>query len=102
MLDLIRVVHDATGHCGARTTTQHLSHLFTWPGLHEDCYKFCQSCDHCQLHADIAAPTREPRPFDLYGPFEHVIMDSTGPFLIPQVVPAGLNPSSPGQPARKA
>ncbi len=29
-------------------------------------------------------------------------MDSTGPFLLPQVVPAGLTPSSPGQPARKA
>ena len=39
-LDLIRVVHDATGHSGARTTAQHLSRLFTWPDLHEDCYKF--------------------------------------------------------------
>ncbi len=28
-------------------------------------------------------------------------MDSAGPFLLPQVVPAGLTPSSPGQPARK-
>lgn len=76
ILDLIRVVHDATGHSCARTTTHHMSRLLTWPGLHEDYYRFCMSCDHCQLHADSLAPARDPHPIDLYGPFEHVLMDS--------------------------
>lgn len=78
MLDLIRVIHDATGHPGARTMANHLSRHLTWVGLHQDCDKFYyQSCDHYQRHVDISAPSREPHPFDLNGPFEHVLTDST-------------------------
>lgn len=41
-LDLIHVVQDATGtgHSSARATTQTLSRLFIWPGLHQDCHMF--------------------------------------------------------------
>ena len=43
---------------------------------------------------------KDPQPFDLYGPFEHVLMDSCGPFWIPN--PAYVEPSGkPGKSGKK-
>lgn len=44
------------------------------------------SCDHCQWNADISIPARERQPFDMYGPFEHLLMDSAGPFILPDII----------------
>ena len=82
-LDLIRVFHDAAGHAGARTTSQHLGEFFTWIGIERDVANYVRDCDSCQRRR---APVlmKEPHPFDLYGAFEHVLMDSCGPFELPE------------------
>lgn len=81
-LDLIRVHHDAAAHSGARTTLDHVQHYFTWLGVAADVQQFVRDCDTCQRR-NRPQLVKDPQPFDLYGPFEHVLMDSCGPFWLP-------------------
>ena len=81
-LDIIRVFHDALAHAGCKTTLANLSQYFTWIGIASDVANFIKSCDTCQRKNRMQL-IKDPQPFDLYGPFEHVLMDSCGPFYIP-------------------
>ena len=81
-LDLIRVHHDAAAHSGARTTLDHLQRYFTWIGISSDVHHYVRDCDTCQRR-NRPQLVKDPQPFDLYGPFEHVLMDSCGPFWLP-------------------
>ena len=81
-LDIIRVFHDALAHAGSKTTLSNLSQYFTWMGIASDVEKFVKCCDTCQRKNRMHL-IKDPQPFDLYGPFEHVLMDSCGPFYIP-------------------
>ena len=56
---------------------------FWWPDLRRDDQDYTPSCDNCQHATSPAAPLKDPQPFDLYGPFQHILMDSCGPFLLP-------------------
>ena len=81
-LDIIRVFHDALAHAGSKNTLSNLSQYFTWIGIAHDVAQFVKCCDTCQRKNRMQL-LKDPQPFDLYGPFEHVLMDSCGPFYIP-------------------
>ena len=81
-LDIIRVFHDALAHAGSKNTLANLSQYFTWVGIAHDVAEFIKCCDTCQRKNRMQL-LKDPQPFDLYGPFEHVLMDSCGPFYVP-------------------
>ena len=62
--------------------------VFWWPDLRRDIRDYTRSCDNCQRATSLAAPLKDPQPFDLCGPFQHVLMDSCGPFLLPPERPS--------------
>ena len=81
-LDIIRVFHDALAHAGSKNTLSNLSQYFTWIGIAHDVAEYVKCCDTCQRKNRMQL-LKDPQPFDLYGPFEHVLMDSCGPFYVP-------------------
>lgn len=89
-LDIIRVFHDSLAHSGTKATLSHLTQYFTWIGIANDVASYISDCDVCQRKNRMQL-IKDPQPFDLYGPFEHVLMDSCGPFWIPN--PAYVEPS---------
>lgn len=104
-LDIIRVHHDAAGHPGVQHTHRLISTCFTWIGIAADVYQYWRSCHACQLHHPIHAPLDPPRQFDMATPFQHVLMDSCGPFYLPwqytepwEPPPSGPPPPSAGPP----
>ena len=85
-LDLIRVVHDALGHASARATSKHLGdrvlHVDRCMGIERDVAHYIRDCDSCQKQK-APRQVKQPHPFDLYGAYEHVLMDSCGPLELP-------------------
>mmetsp|Transcript_38512 Transcript_38512/g.108849 ORF Transcript_38512/g.108849 Transcript_38512/m.108849 type:complete len:143 (+) Transcript_38512:3046-3474(+) len=63
-----------------------MRHHFTWSGQEEGIKRFRQSCQSCQLACHLAAPLKDPQLFALYGPIEHVLMDTCGPFPVPDII----------------
>ena len=88
-LDLVRCYHEHAGHPGHASLYHSMRKLFWWPDLRRDVRDYTRSCDNCQRATSLAAPLKDPQPFDLYGPFQHILMDSCGPFLLPPERPPG-------------
>ena len=98
--DIIRLYHDALGHCGVRQTLTVLHQYFHWKGIKLDVARHVKVCDACQRRK-LALPElpdlQEPT---LYaGPFRHVHVDLAGPFPTPvltvqgQIIPAARSES---------
>ena len=84
--DLLRVYHDALGHCGTSQLMACMQSHFRWRGIREDVEKFVRACDACQRRKlalpelpDLQQPVVQP------GPFKHVHIDLAGPFDTPLI-----------------
>lgn len=79
--DVMRLYHDALGHCGPRQLLAVLRKYYTWKGMQLDAEGFCKCCDACQRHRlslPVLPDMQEP---ELYaGPFRKVHIDLCGPF----------------------
>ena len=70
-LDLVRCYHEHAGHPGHASLYHAIMRkLFWWPDLRRDVRDYTRSCDNCQLATSLAAPLKDPQPFDLYSPFQ--------------------------------
>ncbi|GBG90337.1 hypothetical protein CBR_g50585 [Chara braunii] len=49
--------HDTEGHFGWQKTLANLMHVYTWPGMKNDCIEYVRSCKVCQRNKTI---TRAP------------------------------------------
>jgi transposase InsO family protein len=82
--DVMRLYHDALGHCGSRQLMRVLHGMFHWRGMKGDVAGFVKVCDSCQRRKlalpelpDLQEPVRHA------GPFRHVHIDLAGPFPAP-------------------
>jgi hypothetical protein len=84
--DLLRVYHDALGHCGVSQLVSCMHQYFHWGGLSLDAKRLVKSCDACQRRK-LALPELPPlqEPVVHAGPFRHVHIDLAGPFETPVI-----------------
>ena len=84
--DLLRVYHDALGHCGVNQLMKCIQNFFQWRGIKEDAEKFLRACDACQRKR-LALPELPDlqQPVMPVGPFKHVHIDLAGPFETPLI-----------------
>jgi Integrase zinc binding domain len=84
--DLLRVYHDALGHCGSQQLVTAMHQHLHWSGLKSDAQKYVKACDACQRKL-LALPELPElqQPVLHAGPFRHIHIDLTGPFLTPLV-----------------
>ena len=101
--DIMRLYHDALGHCGARQLVLVLHRAFHWRGLKYDAERFVKVCDACQRRrlALPELPQLQP-PVVHAGPFKHVHIDLAGPFPTPMVSVYGqIRRALPGEEGQK-
>jgi len=84
--DLLRVYHDALGHCGAQQMLLHVQQYFHWGGIKEDAQQFVRVCEACQKRRLALPELPDLRPPVLHaGPFRHIHVDLAGPFPTPMI-----------------
>jgi hypothetical protein len=84
--DLLRVYHDALGHCGVTQLVGCMHQHFHWGGISLDAKRFVKACDACQRRK-LALPELPPlqQPVVHAGPFRHIHVDLAGPFETPLI-----------------
>ena len=76
--ELLREVHDGTGHFGEKTTLEFITGIAWWPGIRKDTLDYVQSCDTCQAYARLKKP--EPAiSIPVEKLFERFALDFVGP-----------------------
>ena len=58
----MQVAHDSLfgGHLGVKKTEDRIQTNFFWPGLQNDVFSFCQSCEVCQKTVPRRSVPRAP------------------------------------------
>jgi RNase H-like domain found in reverse transcriptase/Reverse transcriptase (RNA-dependent DNA polymerase)/Integrase zinc binding domain/PHD-finger len=100
--DIMRVFHDALGHCGERQLLACLHNYYHWRGISSDVSLLVRTCDACQRRK-LALPELPPlqQPVIRAGPFRHVHIDLAGPFPTPVFTVQGQILPRPKQPAEQ-
>ncbi|KAJ8036669.1 Protein NYNRIN [Holothuria leucospilota] len=80
---VLKLAHSALfgGHLGVQKTKDKVLSNFTWPGIHGDVTRYCQSCDVCQRSVQKGRTTKVPLgSLPIMGePFQRVAADLVGP-----------------------
>ena len=85
-LSVMQVAHDSIlgGHLGTQKTIDWVLSSFSWPGVHADVTRYCQSCDICQHTVPKGKTGKAPlgtMPI-ISTPFTRVSIDLIGPFSV--------------------
>ena len=80
---VLKLAHESVlgGHQGTKKTYDKVMSDFTWPGMHADITRYCQSCDICQRTLPKGRITKVPLgsiPL-MEEPFQRVAVDLVGP-----------------------
>ena len=77
---LLQLVHEHTGHVGAKKARLVMCRHFWWPGVSSDVGNHCGSCPQCQAFSrgGVRKAPMVPRPV-VTLPFECMAMDLVGP-----------------------
>jgi hypothetical protein len=51
--EVLRELHEETGHRGQQETFAHVTRRYQWKGMYEDCQRFVETCVECQRRAKI-------------------------------------------------
>ena len=80
---LLKISHDipVAGHFSHRKTYQKIKEKFWWPGMTNDSFRFCRSCDKCQKTSAKGRTKNVPleKVPIISTPFQRVAMDIVGP-----------------------
>ena len=75
---LLKEVHDGTGHFGEKTTLDFITHIAWWPEIRKETLDYVQSCDTCQAYARLKKPEPAIR-IPVEKVFERFALDFVGP-----------------------
>ena len=80
--EVLRVLHNQSGHMGVRKTYDYILRYFFWPRMKRDVSGYIKTCHTCQMtgkpNQNIKPAPLSPIPV-ISQPFEHLIIDCVGP-----------------------